>query len=261
MVSDIMTESANSFEFSRCMKCFRPMKTCYCKYIEPFDSGVKFVFLMHPKEAYKQRTGTGRLAHLTLINSEILIGVDFTENEKLNNLLNDNAYMPLLLYPGDDAWSAQTESEGKALKEMLGKKTLLVIVVDSTWFFAKKILRLSKNIQHLQKISFKAGYKSQFQFKTQPEEGCLSTIESCYYLINELKTAGICNDVPAEPLMNIFKRMVSFQLESQKVRELSGEPDRYKLAGGIRAKRAALRKAKAEAEAAAKANAESAEQC
>ena len=240
-----MSESAITYEFSRCMKCFRPAKTCYCKYIEPFDSGVKFVFLMHPKEAFKQRTGTGRLAHLTLENSEILIGVDFTENKRLNVLLNDKSYVPLLLYPGEDAWSAQTESEGQALKAMLGDKTLLVIVVDATWFFAKKILRLSKNIQNLQKISFKAGYKSQYQFKTQPEEECLSTIESCYYLINELKGAGICKDVSAEPLMNIFKRMVAFQLESQKERERSGVPDRYKLAGRIRAGKAAARKSKA----------------
>ena len=137
MVSDKMSDSAITYEFSRCMKCFRPVKTCYCKYIEPFDSGVKFVFLMHPKEAFKQRTGTGRLAHLTLLNSEILIGIDFTDNKRLNDLLNDSAYIPLLLYPGEDAWSAQTESEGQALKEMLGNKTLLVIVVDSTWFFAK----------------------------------------------------------------------------------------------------------------------------
>ena len=252
MASDIMTENATTYEFSRCMKCFRPVKTCYCKYIEPFDSGVKFVFLMHPKEAFKQRTGTGRLAHLTLKNSELIIGVDFTENERLNNLLNNHDYIPLLLYPGKDAWSAKTETESNALKEMLGNKTLLVIVIDSTWFFAKKILRLSKNIQNLQKLSFRAGYKSQFQFKTQPEEGCLSTIESCYYLINELKSAGICKDVSAEPLMDIFKRMVAFQLESQKERELSGEPDRYKLAGGIRAKKAAARKAQAEAEAATK---------
>lgn len=207
---------------------------------------------MHPKEAFKQRTGTGRLAHLTLKDSEILIGIDFTKNKRLNALLNDSNYVPLLLYPGEDAWSAQTESEGQALKEMLGSKTLLVIVVDATWFFAKKILRLSNNIRPLQKLSFKAGYKSQFQFKTQPEEDCLSTIESCYYLINELKSAGICKDVSAEPLMNIFKRMVAFQLESQKERERSGEPDRYKLAGGIRAKKAAARKAKAEAEAATK---------
>ena len=247
-----MPESAITYEFSRCMQCFRPIKTCYCKYIEPFDPGIKFVFLMHPKEAFKQRTGTGRLAHLTLKDSEILIGIDFTENKRLNALLNDSNYVPLLLYPGEDAWSAQTESEGQALKEMLGSKTLLVIVVDATWFFAKKILRLSNNIRPLQKLSFKAGYKSQFQFKTQPEENCLSTIESCYYLINELKSAGICKDVSAEPLMNIFKRMVAFQLESQKERERSGEPDRYKLAGGIRAKKAAARKAKAEAEAASK---------
>lgn len=241
------SKTGNSQDFSRCMKCFRPVKTCYCKYIEPIDTGVKFVFLMHPKEAYKQRTGTGRLAHLTLEQSEIIIGIDFTENKRLNELLNSKEYVPLLLYPGEDAWSAQTENEGKKLKSMLGSKTLLVIVVDATWFLAKKMMRLSKNLQQLQKLSFKANYRSQFQFKTQPAEECLSTIESCYYLINELKSAGICKDVPAEPLMNIFKQMVSFQIESQKEREQSGIPDRYQAAGALRARKATARKAKEEA--------------
>ena len=207
------------YEFSRCMKCFRPIKICYCKYIESFETGIKFIFLMHPKEAFKQRTGTGRLAHLTLKQSEIIIGIDFSLNKKLNELLENPNYVPLLLYPDENAWSVQTKIGKKSLKEIIGEKTLLVIVIDATWFFAKKILRLSKNIQKLQKISFNAEYKSQYQFKTQPAEECLSTIESCYYLINELKTANICNNVSAEPLMNIFKRMVSFQIESEKERE------------------------------------------
>ena len=57
----------------KCYHCFRPKETCYCKDILPFDTEIHFVFLMHPKEAYKQKTGTGRLASLSLKNSEILI--------------------------------------------------------------------------------------------------------------------------------------------------------------------------------------------
>jgi hypothetical protein len=41
--------------------------------------------------------------------------------------------------------------------------------------------------------------------------------------------------------MNIFKKMIHTQLESQRLREESGEPDRYQLAGSIRAKKRALR--------------------
>ena len=65
----------------RCIRCFRPLSTCLCSYTKEFDSQIKFVFLMHPKEAKKQRTGTGRLAKNYLIDSEILVGVDFTQKE------------------------------------------------------------------------------------------------------------------------------------------------------------------------------------
>lgn len=210
--------------FTHCYKCFRPLKSCYCKYIQNFDSGIKFVFLMHPKEAYHQKTGTGRLAHLTLDNSEIIIGVDFTENKRLKTLLNDNQYYPVLLYPDENAWTAQKEDFGTTL----GDKTLLVIVVDATWFFAKKMLRLSPNLHKIPKISFRAGYRSKFLFKQQPAEECLSTIESCYYLIKELQTVGIASrEAKPEPLMDIFQRMIDYQLEAEKQRLESGIPCRY----------------------------------
>ena len=73
--------------FPRCYRCFRPVKACLCKHITPIDTGIKFVFLMHPKEAYRQRTGTGRLANISLIDSEIIVGIDFTDNARLNELI------------------------------------------------------------------------------------------------------------------------------------------------------------------------------
>lgn len=62
-----------------CYKCFRPKDSCVCEVLKPFDPGIKFVFLMHPKEAKRQRTGTGRIAHAGLIDSEIIMGIDFTK--------------------------------------------------------------------------------------------------------------------------------------------------------------------------------------
>lgn len=210
----------------KCYKCFRPVKSCYCKYLVPLSTKSKIVFLMHPKEAYKQKTGTGRLAHLSLPNSEIIIGIDFTENKRLNSLLTDSQYFPILLYPGEDALTAKSE----ILKTITTEKKLLVIVVDATWLIAKKMMKLSKNLQTLQKISFlpSAGYHSQFSFKRQPAADYLSTIESCYYLLNEFKQNDIeDNKTSFEPLMDIFKQMVNFQLESHQKREIQGLPCRY----------------------------------
>ncbi len=178
---------------------------------------------MHPKEAYKQKTGTGRLAHLSLDDSEILIGIDFTQNERLKNLLQDPAYYPVLLYPDQNAWTASNP----ALKTEVKDKKLLVIVLDATWFLAKKMLRLSPNLHALPKISFRNAYRSQFKFKTQPAEECLSSIESMYYLIKELQLSGLARDCNPQPLMDIFKRMVDYQLESEKERIQAGIPNRY----------------------------------
>ena len=90
---------------------------------------------MHPKEAYHQHTGTGRLASLSLVDSEIIVGIDFTQNKRLNQLLSDSAYFPLVLYPADDAFTAQSPLLKEALEPVAGgeKRKLLVIVVDATY--------------------------------------------------------------------------------------------------------------------------------
>ncbi|MGI5058832.1 tRNA-uridine aminocarboxypropyltransferase [Treponema pectinovorum] len=195
-----------------CYKCFRPKENCFCKYLTPFDSGIKFVFLMHPKEAKRQRTGTGRLAHAGLLDSEIIMGIDFTKNQRLCDLLSDERYFPVLLYPDKDAWSSQKEG----FKEELNGKKLLAIIIDSTWFCSKKMIKLSTNIMKLPKLSFSRTYSSIFTFKKEPHPHCVSTIETCYYLIKEMHQANIIekND-SCECLMTSFKEMIKFQLQKE----------------------------------------------
>ncbi|MBQ0050952.1 MAG: DTW domain-containing protein [Treponema sp.] len=195
-----------------CFKCLRQIDSCLCKYVPPFDSGVKFVFLMHPKEAKRQRTGTGRIAHAGLIDSEILVGIDFTKNARLCELLADPQYYPVMLYPGEDAWNSQKEG----FKAEIGNRKLLAIIIDSTWFCSKKMIRLSTNITALPKLSFSGSYRSIFTFKKEPSEECVSTIETCYYLIKELQQAEIVSkDVNPECLMTAFKEMIKFQLQKE----------------------------------------------
>lgn len=197
---------------NKCYKCFRPVRSCYCSAITPVDTGVKFVFLMHPKEAYRQKTGTGRLASLSLIDSEIIIGVDFTNNKRLNLLISGEGefacYFPVVLYPSRDAYF----TDSPAFREAIGNKKLLIILVDATWYLALKMLKLSTNLKPLPKLSFRNQYRSQFHIKLQPDPVCLSTIESAYYLIEELKTAGMANPaVDQSGLMKVFHQMIKFQ--------------------------------------------------
>ena len=204
-----------------CFKCLRPKEFCYCTYISPVDAGIKFVFLMHPKEAKRQRTGTGRLAALSLPKSEIITGVDFSKNERVNSLLSDETYYPVLLYPAENAWTSTREG----FQEAVGGRTLLVFLVDSTWACSKKIIKSSVNLQKLPKLSFSGNYKSIFTFKHEPKDYCVSTIESCYYLIKELQAIGMADAAAnPEPLMAVFKKLIQFQLQKENERIQSGIP-------------------------------------
>ena len=163
---------------------------------------------MHPKEAKRQRTGTGRLASLCLPESEIIVGIDFSENKRLNELLSDSSYFPVLMYPGENAYTAGN----KDFKASLNGKKLLAIIIDSTWFCSKKMIYSSSNIKNLPRISFAGSYKSIFTFKKEPGEYCVSTIESVYYLLEELKSEGLVSKTAdTEPLMTVFKKMIKFQ--------------------------------------------------
>lgn len=198
-----------------CYTCFRPKESCVCGLLKPFNPEVKFVFLMHPKEARRQRTGTGRIAHAGLLDSEIIVGIDFTKNERLCALLSDPQYFPVLLYPSEDAWTAKKEG----FKETVGERKILAIIIDSTWFCSKKMIRFSRNLLELPKLSFYGSYSSIFTFKREPHPECVSTIETCYYLIKELRENEIASSnisqEKLESLMDAFKAMIKFQLKKE----------------------------------------------
>jgi len=174
---------------------------------------------MHPHEAYKRKNGTGRLTNLTLENSEILIDVDFHYNKRILELLQNPRYAPLVLYPGDSALSA----ESFPFTDYCQGRIPLIFVIDATWSLAGKMMFHSPNLGELPRLTFAREYRSRYQFKRQPAEHCLSTLESTYYLLEELKTAGICKaSVPTENLMTLFDTMVKAQLDSHEQGAWSG---------------------------------------
>lgn len=198
----------------KCLKCFRSIQSCMCKYVKKIDTEIKFVFLMHPQEAYKQKTGTGRLASLSLVNSEIIIDDTFDNNSRTQELIRDKRYYPMVLYPGKDANFAETFE----FDTVAQGKTLLIFLIDATWSLAKKMMHRSPSLQKLPKLSFSREYRSNFKFKKQPADYCLSTIESSYYLIKELQKSKICaTNIKAEGLLDVFNTMVQYQLDCEEM--------------------------------------------
>ena len=184
-----------------------------CKHtIEPLKTNTKFVILMHPKEFKKTKNGTGHLTNNSLENCELHIGIDFTHNDRINSLINDENYEAFVLYPDDNAIKLNEE-------KLSTKKKSLIFIIDSTWPCSKKILRLSKNLSALRKVSFVHNKSSQFMIKTQPNVHCLSTIESTLCVLEQLNTQNIENidQLSLDNFLEPFKKMVAYQISCASV--------------------------------------------
>ncbi|WP_262890891.1 tRNA-uridine aminocarboxypropyltransferase [Winogradskyella helgolandensis] len=193
-----------------CYKCMSPKSTCICKHISPLHTKTRFIILMHPKEYKKEKNGTGHMTKLQLENSEIIVGVDFTNNKRVNDILANENNSSFLLYPGKDNFNLSVSGSSE-VKSFMGHHPHLFIL-DGTWPCARKMLKLSKNLQTLKRVSFDNEIKSKFIIKQQPEPLCLSTIESVYTVLNLLK-AGDVEHCDTTDFLLPFEKMIEHQLE------------------------------------------------
>ena len=193
-----------------CYKCMRPAVSCICKSTNPVQTKTRFIILMHPKEYKKEKNGTGHMTKLQLKNSEIIVGVDFTNNKRVNEILNREKSNSFLLYPGKDNFNLSIR-EGSEITSFMGINPH-IFLLDGTWPCARKMLKLSKNLQNLKRISFDNKIQSNFIIKQQPDALCLSTIESVYTVINLLRKSDLekCN---TKDFLEPFRKMIEYQIE------------------------------------------------
>ncbi len=159
---------------------------------------------MHPKEFKKVKNGTGHFTHLSLKNSELFIGVDFTNHRRVNEIIKD--YDSYILYPSKETINISHES-------IKAKNNIAIFIIDSTWSCSVKMFRDSKNLKLLKHISFDSTKLSQFKIKEQPADYCLSTIESTLSVL-ELLTKWNIESTKQEDLcafLNPFHKMVEYQ--------------------------------------------------
>jgi len=192
----------------KCYRCYRPASSCMCAHVKKIMTKTKFVILMHPKEFKKTKNGTGRLTHLSLPNSELYIDIDFSEHRAINRLINNSENICYVLYPGKNTLNLNTDKIDTSGKQMV------IFIIDSTWPCSVKMLRLSRNLQQLPKMSFTHSKSSQFKIKEQPKEFCLSTIESTLTVLELLNIQGIeeIEHRDFEHFLDPFTSMVDYQL-------------------------------------------------
>jgi len=191
-----------------CYKCYRPATSCMCKYIKQINTKTKFIILMHPKEFKKTKNGTGQFTKNSLINCELYIGIDFSKHKRINQIIEDENNECFLLYPHEKSHNLSNE-------RINTNKNIVIFIVDSTWACSKKLIKQSINLHKLKMLSFTVEKKSQFKIKEQPNEYCLSTIESTQYILKLLNNHKIENieEKSLNYMTHVFDKMVEYQLE------------------------------------------------
>jgi len=189
----------------KCYDCYRPKSSCMCEHFEHIQTQTKFVVLMHPKEFKKVKNNTGHFTHKSLNNSELFIGIDFSEHKRINEIIaTHDSY---ILFPSPNAINLSHE------KPKQSEKPLAIFLIDSTWACTKKMFTQSQNLNTLKHMSFTTTKTSAYDIKAQPDERYLSTIESTLVVLELLNLQNIekIEQKKLENFLNPFYKMIEYQ--------------------------------------------------
>ncbi|KYG61539.1 DTW domain-containing protein [Bdellovibrio bacteriovorus] len=212
-----------------CTACIQPRFSCYCHRIQRFDPQIDFVILIHPIEV-RRRIATGRMSFLCMENSFLIRGQDYSEDEQVNQILNDKNRQCVILYPGRNSKNL-TEMTPESRAQLFDPtKKLTIFVIDGTWLTAKKMMRQSKNLTELPRICFNPEKPSNFRVRKQPHAACYSTLEAIHHTIELVgESQGFAVESRAhDRLLTVFDSMVELQLSFIRKADEANNPQRYR---------------------------------
>lgn len=191
-----------------CLRCRRPKAVCWCGAVTTVPSTTRVVFIQHPRES-KVPISTCRMAHLSLPNSELHVGLGAVGDARLETLCAEAG--TAVLFP----------SEGAADVRTLDAPPRTLIVVDGTWSNAKKVVEKCPLLSKLPRLAFTPDKPGNYRIRKEPEAHCLSTIEAVASVLEHLEHA------PGRftPMLSAFDAMVERQLEYI---EQNGNASRHK---------------------------------
>ena len=180
-----------------CESCLRPSVVCVCASLPKLATqNTHVVLLQHPRES-RMGIGTARLAHLSLPGSLLKAGLDFSADAQVQEAVGRApAYV---LFPGPQAIG---------LDQLPTDRPITLVVVDGTWWQAKKLIKLNPWLEQLPRVSFSPSAPSDYRIRRQPAAHCVSTIEALAEVLSLREPAG----QEFQHLRDPFRAMVDHQI-------------------------------------------------
>lgn len=191
------------------------MSVCYCISIPnpPLSPKSRIILLQHPAEE-KRCLRTSTMLFLGLEHEKCLVykGKRFPgPYNELEAILSDPN--TILLYPSPLA------TDIKPLSGLKGDSCYNIVLLDGTWPQAKAIYTGSPLLHKLKQVKLLTSEISDYIIRTQPTDGCLSTVETAAIALSIIEKDDIYKRKLVEPL----KTMCQFQLQNGAVSHQSKE--------------------------------------
>ena len=198
-----------------CQTCERPKRTCWCEFVSkpPVHLGrTRVVIIQHPKEA-KRKIRTAKMLQEGLDSESCHLfvrgrvkSIDDTNDNVSEEQRSLRCWLrhprAFLMFPKSDA----VRSDSPELRKL---DEIVLVVLDGTWDEAKKIYARSPPLQALPKLMIDINSKSQYVVKTQPNEKCLSTVESVAIALESLEQNPALSESLTKPLLALCSIQIS----------------------------------------------------
>ncbi|XP_037956235.1 tRNA-uridine aminocarboxypropyltransferase 2-like [Teleopsis dalmanni] len=205
---------------SKCEQCKRPMVVCWCVSLPnpKIETKSSIVILQHPAEE-KRSLRTALMLQLGLAPGKCTVykGKRFPSaknHAELEPILSSPN--SLLLYPSKGSVAIETIASATANKS---HAEYTLVLIDGTWPQAKSIYASSPALHSMRQVKLIAVGVSDYIIRTQPTEGCLSTLETAAQSLAVLEGRPDLRDILVKPLHTLCK----YQLENGAVEHQSKE--------------------------------------
>lgn len=198
-----------------CARCTRPLASCFCAQLQVLPTRTQVLLLQHPRER-RMAIGTARMAHLSLPNSRLRVGTDFSIDPVVAAALAQPE-PPHVLFPGPGARDVAT---------LPRDRPLTLIVLDGTWWQARKLLKLNPTLAALPRVAFTPSGPSQYLIRRQPADFCVSTIEALAQVLDMLEPGPSSFARILDPFHAMVARQQWFQHQVRSQRHHRVAPSR-----------------------------------
>lgn len=176
--------------------------SCFCDRITVLPTRTRILLLQHPREQ-RVAVGTARMAQLALPNSRLRVGLDFAQDPAVSAALAPPA-LTYVLFPGPGALRVEQLPRDRAVT---------LVVLDGTWWQARKLLRLNPALAALPRVGFRPQQPSAYVIRKEPADFCVSTIEALAEVLTVLEPEGGRFERLLDPFHAMVERQMWFQAE------------------------------------------------